>query len=68
MMEIQINQCLLENEGSAEIIHQKSAKMCKCDKDVMNDLTKTEHEVMSLVDSMQNFLEKKWKKCYSWLQ
>ena len=56
MMEIQINQCLLENEGSAEIIHQKLAKMCKSDKDVMNDLTKTEHEVMSLVDSMQNFL------------
>ena len=24
--------------------------MCKCDKDVMNDLTKTEHEVKSLED------------------
>ena len=28
----------------------------------MNDLTKTEHEVMSLVDSMQNFHERKMKK------
>ena len=27
--------------------------MCKCDKDVMNDLTKTEHAVKSLEDDLR---------------